>query len=79
MQQTHNNLEKNVWWLPVTIREMIFEYPFCDNFCDNFIFYSHIIFYFIYIDLVFVQIPTFLFYFYKLWLSHKLSIKKLFK
>ena len=27
--------------------EMIFEHPFGDNFCDNFLSHTHIIFYFI--------------------------------
>jgi len=29
------------------LREMIFEHPFGDNFCDNFVSHTHIIFYFI--------------------------------
>jgi len=36
-------------------REMIFEHPFCDNFCYNFLSHTHIIFYFISIALIFVQ------------------------
>ena len=42
-------------------REMIFEQPLCNNFCDNFLFYTHILFLlFLSIVLVFVSIFTFL-------------------
>ena len=52
---------------------MIFEHSFYDIFCDNFLYHSHIIFYFI--SLLFWFLCNYLLFLCKLWLSHKLSTK----
>ena len=56
---------------------MIFEHPFSDNFCNNFLSHTHIIFYFISLLLWFPC--QYHFFLYKIWLSNKLSPNWLFK
>jgi len=48
-----------------------FEHPFCDNFVTTLSFILHYFTFYLFIALVFIQIPIF---FCKLWLSHKLSL-----
>jgi hypothetical protein len=66
----------NPFELKHAIREMVFEQPFFDNFCDNFLFHTHTVFlFYLSVALIFVSLPKFLLCI--IWLSNKLSQKNI--